>query len=218
MNFCHVTLEKELIDYPRVNIDGRRHYQISHRCYPSITSVLSYTSDKSYLKEWRNRIGDDAADKIVNNSAKRGTNMHQMCEDYLNNNPLSTKMPDALELFYSLKPLLNRINNIHCQEKSLYSHKIKIAGSVDCIGEFDGILSVIDFKNSRKTKKEEDIYDYFLQATFYALAYQEMTGTIIDQIVIIIAVENDDSQYFVKKIKPYIKGLVDRKQQFDKNI
>ena len=157
MKFNHVTLEKELIDYPRVNIDGKRHYQIGHVHYPSITTVLGSTSDKTYLKEWRERIGDEAADRISNNSAKRGTNMHQMCEDYLNNNPLSLKMPDALEMFYSLKPILNRINNIHCQEKALYSHKIKIAGSVDCIGEFDNILSVIDFKNSRRIKKEEDI-------------------------------------------------------------
>ena len=215
MKFNHVTLEKELIDYPRVNIDGKRHYQIGHVHYPSITTVLGSTSDKTYLKEWRERIGDEAADRISNNSAKRGTNMHQMCEDYLNNNPLSLKMPDALEMFYSLKPILNRINNIHCQEKALYSDKIKIAGSVDCIGEFDGILSVIDFKNSRRIKTEENIFDYFLQATFYALAYQEMTGIKIQQIVIIIAVEDEKPQYFVKQIRPYIAELVNRRKMFD---
>lgn len=213
MKFNHVPVE--LVTYPRVNIDGKRYYQIGHRCFPSITTVLGSTSDKTYLKEWRNRIGDDAADKITANSAGRGTNMHQMCEDYLNNKPLSIKMPDALEMFYSLKPILHKINNIHCQEASLYSDKIKIAGSVDCIGEFDGTLSVIDFKNSRRIKKEEDILDYFLQTTFYALAYREMTGISISQIVIIVAVENEKPQYFMKPIRPYIQELVNRRKMFD---
>ena len=215
--FCHVELPFELQTYEKVNIDGKRHYQIGHVHYPSITTVLGSTADKSYLEEWKQKIGEDYAAKITAVSSGRGTNMHQLCEDYLNNNPLSIKMPDALELFYSIKPLLNRIDNIHCQEKSLYSHKIKIAGSVDCIGEFDRILSIIDFKNSRRIKKEEDILDYFTQATFYALAYQEMTGITISQIVIIIAVENENPQYFVKQIRPYIKELVDRRKMFKNN-
>jgi hypothetical protein len=213
MNFCHVPVE--IPTYPRVNIDGRRHYQIGHRCFPSITTVLGYTSDKSYLKEWRDRIGHDAADKITNNSAKRGTNLHQMCEDYLNNKQLSCRMPDALEMFYSLKPILHRINNIHAQEACLFSDKLKIAGSVDCIAEFDGILSVIDFKNARRSKTEENIHDYFLQETFYSLAYMEMTEITIKQIVTIIAVEDDKPQVFVKPIRPYIKDLIERRKQFE---
>jgi genome maintenance exonuclease 1 len=213
MNFRHVSVE--LITYPRVNIDGKRHYQIGHQCFPSITTVLGSTSDKSYLKEWRDRIGHDAADKITNNSAKRGTNLHQMGEDYLNNKPLSCKMPDALEMFYSLKPILHRINNIHAQEACLYSDKLQIAGSVDCIAEFDGVLSVIDFKNARRSKTEENIHDYFLQETFYSLAYMEMTGITIKQIVTIIAVEDDKPQVFVKPIRPYIKDLIERRKQFE---
>lgn len=214
MKFRHVPVE--LITYPRVNIGGKRHYQIGHRCFPSITTVLGSTSDKSYLQEWRNRVGDDAANRITANSAGRGTNLHKMCEDYLNNESLSIKMPDALEMFYSIKPTLNRINNIHAQEACLYSDMLKIAGSVDCIAEYDSVLSVIDFKNARRTKTEENIHDYFLQETFYALAYQEMTGTKIQQIVTIIAVEDDRPQVFVKQIRPYIKDLVERRKQFKK--
>lgn len=216
MNFNHVTLEKELVTYERVDIKGKRHYKCPNGVYPSITTVLGSTADKSYLEDWKNRIGHDYAAKITAVSGGRGTNMHQMCEDYLNNKPLSIRMPDALEMFYSLKPILHRINNIHCQEKSLYNDKIKIAGSVDCIGEFGNILSVIDFKNSRRIKKEEDILDYFIQATFYALAYREMTDIVISQIVIIIAVENEQPQYFIKPIRPYIELLVNRKKEFDK--
>jgi ATP-dependent exoDNAse (exonuclease V) beta subunit len=216
-HFVMLPAINELVEYPKINIDGKRHYQIGHVHYPSITTVLGSTADKSYLKEWRNRVGDEAADRITNNSARRGTNLHQMCEDYLKNNPLSCKLPDALEMFYSVRPILNRIDNIHCQEKSLYSHKIKIAGSVDCIGEFDGVLSVIDFKNSRRIKEEEDIFDYFLQATFYSLAYQEMTGIKIKQVVIIIAVEDEKPQVFIKEIRPYIEPLVERRKLFERN-
>lgn len=215
MKFDHVVLEKELVTYKRVDVNGKRHYDCPNGVYPSITSVLGSTADKSYLEEWRNKIGHDYAAKITAVSGGRGTNMHQMCEDYLNNKPLSCKMPDALEMFYSLKPILHKINNIHCQEASLYSDLIKIAGSVDCIGEFDSVLSVIDFKNSRRIKKEEDIFDYFLQATFYSLAYKEMTGITISQIVIIIAVENEKPQVFIKPIRPYIKDLVERRKMFD---
>lgn len=214
MHFCHVPIE--IKTYPKVNIDGKRHYQIGDRCYPSITTILGCTADKTYLTEWRNRVGDNEADKITANSSSRGTNLHKMCEDYLNNKPLSCKMPDALEMFYSLKPILNRINNIYAQEACLYSDKLKTAGSVDCIAEFDKILSVIDFKNARRNKTEENIHDYFLQETFYALAYQEMTGTKIQQIVTIIAVENEIPQVFVKQIRPYIKNLIERRKEFEK--
>ena len=212
MNFCHVDVD--LIEYPRVDVDGRRHYQIGHKRYPSITNVLGSTADKSHLDNWRKRIGAAEADRITNNSSKRGTNLHLMCEDYLNNRSLSCKMPDALEMFYSIKPILHRINNIHCQEACLYSDKLKIAGTVDCIAEFDGLLSVIDFKNSRRYKKEEWIQDYLLQETFYALAYQEMTGNKIKQIVTVIAVEDSKPQVFIKQIRPYIKPLVDRRKMY----
>lgn len=212
MNFCHANIE--LIEYPKVDVNGKRHYQIGHKQYPSITNVLNSTSDKTHLQEWRKRVGNDEADRISANSCKRGTNLHLMCEDYLNNRPLSCKMPDALEMFYSVKPILHRINNIHCQEACLYSDMLKIAGTVDCIAEFDGLLSVIDFKNSRRDKKEEWIYNYLLQETFYALAYQEMTGNKIKQIVTIIAVEDRNPQVFIKEIRPYIKPLVDRRKMY----
>lgn len=213
MNFRHVK-NIELIDYPRVDVNGKRHYQIGHNRYPSITTVLGSTSDKTYLTEWRNRIGNIEADRITKLSSSRGTNLHLMCEDYLNNKPLSCKMPNALEMFYSVKPLLHKIDNIHCQEACLYSDIIKIAGTVDCIAEYDGILSVIDFKNSRRKKTKEHIFDYFLQETFYALAYQEITKIKIQQIVTIIAVENEDPQVFVESVRPYIKPLIDRKKLF----
>jgi genome maintenance exonuclease 1 len=212
--FIHVP-PIDLITYPRVDVDGKRHYQIDHNCYPSITTILSF-QDSSWLDDWRNRIGEKEATRITRNSSQRGTNLHQMCEDYLNNNPLSCKMPDALEMFYSIKPILNRINNIHFQEACLYSDKLQVAGTVDAIGEFDRVLSVIDFKNSRRTKTEDKIFNYFLQETFYSLAYTELSGISIPQIVTIIAVEDDKPQVFIKNIRQYIKPLVDLRKSFSK--
>lgn len=211
--FIHVSVPP-LIEYPRVNIDEKRHYHVGDKFFPSITTMLGSTSDKTWIEDWKKRVGEAEANRITRNSSNRGTNLHLMCEDYLNNVPLSCKMPDALEMFRDIKPILNRIDNIHHQEACLYSPRLKVAGTTDCIGEFDGVLSVIDFKNSRRIKNKEDIIDYFLQATFYALAYYELSGIQISQIVIIIAVENEKPQVFIEPIRPYIKLLVDRVKNY----
>jgi genome maintenance exonuclease 1 len=117
-------------------------------------------------------------------------------------------MPDALEMFYSLKPLLNRINNIHYQEQALWSTQLGLAGRVDCIGEFDGSLSVIDFKTSRKIKTKGQIEDYFWQTAAYALMYEELIGKPIDNLVVIMAVEDEQPILFQEKTEDHIDGLV----------
>jgi genome maintenance exonuclease 1 len=117
-------------------------------------------------------------------------------------------MPDAKEMFVSLKPLLNRINNIHYQECALWSTKLGMAGRVDCIGEFDGVLSVIDFKTSKKIKSKDMIEDYFWQTSAYSLMYEELIGVPINNLVIIMAVENEQPLLFQEKTEDHIKGLV----------
>lgn len=207
----------ELKPYERVQINDKRHYRTPHGDFPSITTVLSI-SDTGWLDEWKERVGEKEANRISSVSRGRGTNLHQMCEDYLNNKPLSCKFPDALEMFYSLKPILtNRINNIHHQEKALYSKKLKIAGTVDVIAEFDGILSIIDFKNSRRVKTVEQIHHYILQETFYAAAFYELSGHEIKQLVTIIAVEDGNPLVFVEKIKKeYLLELQEMRKLFSK--
>jgi len=202
-----------LTEYKRVQINGKRHYQVPNGNYPSITSVLSF-QDNSWLDDWRAKVGAEEADKISARSKGRGTNLHKMCEDYLNNDPQSCKMPDAKEMFISLKPILNKINNIHFQEACLYSDKLKVAGTVDCIAEYDGVLSIIDFKNSRYPKTLDKINDYLLQETFYSLAYYELSGLYAPQIVTIIAVENNVPQVFIEQIHPYMKPLVSLVKEF----
>ena len=117
-------------------------------------------------------------------------------------------MPDALANFYSIKPFLNNINNIHKLEVPLYSSRLKVAGRCDCLGEYKKELSVIDFKTSKREKSEENIEDYFIQAAFYGLSYAELTGIVFKKIVIIIGVDDGDSQVFVKDLKDYIKPLI----------
>jgi genome maintenance exonuclease 1 len=126
----------------------------------------------------------------------------------LNNESLGDVMPDAKEMFYTLKPYLNKINNIHYQEQALWSKQLGMAGRVDCIGEYDGVLSSIDFKTSKKIKSHEDIEDYFWQTSAYALMYEELIGEPIHQLVIIMAVEDNQPLVFIQKTEDHIEGLV----------
>jgi genome maintenance exonuclease 1 len=164
---------------------------------------------KQAIMEWRDRVGHDVANAISKKATGRGTNVHTLCERYLNNEPLGNIMPDAKEMFLPLKPILNRINNIHYQECALWYVGIGMACRVDCIGEFDGVLSVIDFKTSRKLKKKEQIDSYFAQCVAYACMYEEMIGKGIDQIVIIMAVEDSEPLVFIEKTSDHLNTLLE---------
>jgi PD-(D/E)XK nuclease superfamily len=189
--------------------DGKRYYTTPDGVrLPSVTTVIG-AKKKQGILEWRKRVGEEAANKISKKATSRGTNLHSICEDYLNNKQIKGVMPDALEMFKAIKPLLNRINNIHYQEQALWSVDIGMAGRVDCIGEFDGVLSVIDFKTSRRPKKKEDIGDYFAQCVAYACMYEELVGQGIDQIVIIMAVEDSEPLLFVEKTSDHLNTLLD---------
>lgn len=185
---------------------------------PSVTTVLG-AQKKQAILEWRRRVGDEVANQISGIATRRGTNVHTLCEKYLNNEEGYTKgaMPDALEMFMSIKPALNRINNIHFQEQALWSKQLGMAGRTDCIGEFDGVLSSIDFKTSKKVKSHEDIEDYFWQTTAYALMYEEMVGIPIHQLVIIMAVDNHQPLIFIQKTEDHIEGLVKAIQYYKKS-
>jgi len=197
---------------------GRKYLLPDGRKVPSITTVLSYFK-KDIIQEWRNRVGNEEANRISAMASNRGTNVHTLCEHYLNNNPHYARgaFPDALEMFKSIKPSLNRINNIHYQECGLYSNKLGVAGRVDCIGEFDGVLSSIDFKTSKKIKTIDMIEDYFIQECFYAIAYNEIVGEPIHQLVTIMAVENEQPLVFVQKTEDWIEPLVIKVLEYKRN-
>jgi hypothetical protein len=201
------------------NINGKRHYVTEKGNYVSITSLLGEFSKQSIL-EWRQRVGEAEANRISTTASSRGTRVHTLCELYLKNQEIDRKrhFPDALSSFYSIKPLLDNINNIHYLEAPVYSDQLKVAGRTDAIAEYNGVLSVIDFKTSLREKQEDWIQSYFHQAAFYSCAYYELTGIKIPQIVIIISVDDGLPQLFIKPTKDYIKPMINKVRYFYENI
>ena len=188
---------------------GRTYETPEGEKYPSITTVLGLESIAGIIA-WRKRVGEEEANKISTQAATRGTAVHQLAEDYLNNSATWSKgaMPSNLFAFNQIKPILDkRVDNIWAQEVPLYSDKFRIAGRVDCIAEFDNELTIIDFKTSRKPKKEEWITNYFTQASFYAAAFFERTGIAIKKFAIIVAVDGSEPQVFTGLTHNYLENL-----------
>jgi len=183
--------------------------------YPSITTVLG-AKEKPYLIEWRNSLGHQKADKEMERAAKRGTAVHEVAERYLNNqeNPTRDHDKSTVKLFNQLKIYIDKIDNIYLQEKSLYSDVLQVAGRVDCIADFAGVPSIIDFKSSTNMKHSWMIEDYYLQETFYCLAFAERTRIEVPQIVTLVTVEKGLPLVFKKSIEPYIVPLTLRIDEF----
>lgn len=184
--------------------------------YPSITTILQNYKKKE-LMAWRKRVGDAEANRISSSAARRGSKLHSLVETYLDNKPLPEMLPTQLELFSSIRHHLDDIDNIHIQEQRLFSNHLRLAGTVDCIAEHKGRLSVIDFKSSTRTKKKEDIENYFMQCTAYAIMYEEHTKIPVDKIVLIVAVEGDDPQLFVEKRNNYVSNLIYYRDLYEQN-
>ena len=179
--------------------------------YPSITTVLSIRNKKG-LVEWRKRVGNDVANYVAGKAAARGTKVHHMCEDYLNNEDINHHQKDFLPwcLFTQLKnKVLCNIDNIYAQECGLYSDKYKVAGRADCIAEYDNVLSVIDFKTSTRERDDAWNENYYIQGSAYAEMFTELTGIDVSQIVILVVTEDGTVQEFVKKKFDYLEALKD---------
>lgn len=183
---------------------------------PSITTVLN-SLPKPGLYEWRQRVGEKEANRITRVSASRGTSLHKICENYIQNkeNYFEKAMPDAKGMFQSIRPFLDRIDDVYYMEQALWSKTIGIAGRTDLIAHFDKELSVIDYKNSRRIKTKDQIRNYFIQATFYALAHQELTGIPIKKIRIIMAVEDSQPLLFEENVRNYVPDLVQSIKYFN---
>ena len=215
-SFIHTPSTKLLPEIHTETIKGKRFYVTPEgKKYPSITTVLSGRS-KEGINRWRESVGNDVANNIMRSAAKRGTAVHQLVEDYLNNKELSKQDVLPLALFTILKPELDDINNIVIQEGGLYSDKWGIAGRVDCIAEYQGKLSVIDFKTSTKEKKEEWVENYFIQGSAYCEMYEERFNQEINQVVILIVTEDGAVQTFIKDKKDYLPLLKPAIEEFYK--
>jgi len=200
----------------RTQVNGSRLYQTQNgRAYPSVTSVTGLLN-KASIMEWRKRVGEEEANRISSRAAKRGTAVHSLCEDFLNNKPV-TPSPFDQEIFDQLKPHLDRINNIYCIEGRLSSDHLQAAGTVDCIAEYDGVRSVIDFKTSSRSKDKSHISNYFIQCSAYAVAFEECTGIPVSQIVIIMGVdEQTEASVFFEKRDNWINEFISLREEYRK--
>lgn len=205
--------ELPAIDLDSIYIDGKRYYKTPDgKFYPSVTTVLSAMKDKTHLEKWRKRVGDAEADRVSKRASSRGTEMHQICEDYLRNvdNFIGNNMPLSIELFRNIRPIIDKnVEVVYGNEMALFSHTLKTAGRTDLFCRFMGVNTIADFKTSIKNKREDWIEDYFIQSTVYAIMIEEMYKDIkpihIPQIAILIAIEEGEDKYqlFIKKTADY---------------
>lgn len=207
----------DLVELPKlVRIDGeQRFYETpTGQKYPSVTTVLSKTKDMSHLHAWRRRIGEEAANKITRQAASRGTATHLLCEKFILNEPidLTKEMPLSVHLFKQLeKFLVANVDNVRISEGSLFSHNLKVAGSVDLIADYQNQAAIIDFKTSGKYKRADWVEDYFMQCAMYSYMFWEMTQMYHPKLVVAIAVEEEnDPQIFVEDVNDWISKAKDR--------
>ena len=212
------------IDYPslsRETIDGVRYYDTpTGEKLVSITSVISHYN-REIFRKWRAKVGVEEANKITKQATSRGTDMHTLVEHYIKNEDLPTVQPLSEFLFKQAKPDLDKIDNIHAIEQSLFSLELGVAGSVDCIAEYEGELAVIDFKTSKKHKPRKWIDHYFVQCAAYACMLYEMTGIMVKKFVIIMSCEDGecvvyeeyDKRKYIDLLSEYIREFIEFKLQ-----
>jgi len=213
MVFVHLPAQ-ELPEIKQINIDGKRHYETPHGTFISITTLLSSLTPEGIL-DWRESVGDDVANYAMRVVATRGNKLHNIVESYLSNEPQNDLVGEhgilAAGLFDLMRPELDKIEKIRALEQKLFSANLRVAGRTDCIADYEGSLSTIDFKTTSKIRDETN-ENYLLQATFYSTAWEEQTGEKIKQIVIITAgedgqldVKTDDPLNYIDKLKKIIE-------------
>jgi len=198
---------------------GRKYITPEGNAYPSATTVLSILT-KKHIDAWRKRVGEKEANAVSHQAAGRGTDVHAIVEKYLDNDSSYAKgyMPHIMSSFNDLKPILDKqIGKIYAQEAALYSDRLGLAGRVDCVAEFDGQISIIDFKTSRWPKTADKITNYFIQETAYAIMWAERTGVKINQLVTIMAIDHNEPKVFIEHPDKWEGQLLDVIQQYNAN-
>ena len=195
---------------------GRTYITPDGARYPSITTVLSILSEES-IAAWRRRVGEEEANRISTKAAGRGTLVHQIIEEYLKNQDVDDYLPHIRQSLENLRPILDsRIGTIYGLEVPLYSSYLGVAGRCDCVAEFDGVPSIVDFKTSKRVKKKEYISNYFAQMAGYAVMWEERTGMPITNTVIIMDVDDNEPLVFKEHRDNHIELLIDTKKEYDR--
>ena len=216
MAFKFIELDKQVLPKTKgKRIDGFRFYDINGKNYPSVTTVLGIRK-KEGLQKWRDAIGENVANWEMGRAARRGKSFHTLVEQYIKGETPSIRDVLPLGLFKLMKPYIDQIDNIHLLEAIMYSPKLTIAGQVDCVAEYNGKLSVIDFKTANKERQEDWIENYFLQTTAYAHMFEETFDKPVEQVVILLASEDGTVQTFVKNKADYEEELSKSIQNFYK--
>lgn len=223
MTFIHKPYKFEKLE---TEMDGDKRYYLTPtgNKHPSVTTVLSQMLSKEALIAWRERIGDEEADKIMNYASERGKTVHSYCEkyvkEYLTKGEVDENWKEENEVAYGgflkiKKVMDSKVKIVNNLEFNLWSDRIKTGGTCDVLCQYDYVPSVLDYKTSMKFKKEEWIKKYFLQCCVYALMVYELHGVIIPQMVVVIATDGiDNAQVFVKKTKDYVRETLDIFEKF----
>ena len=184
--------------------------------YPSVTTVLGILSEDS-IREWRQRVGEEEANKVSHRASNRGTAVHSIIEGYLKNEPTDDYLPHIKQSLQNLRPILDKsIGKIFGLEVALFSRHLGLAGRCDCVAEFDGVPSIVDFKTSKRVKKKENISNYFAQMSAYAIMFEERTGMPITNTVIVMDVDDNEPLVFKEHRDNWTKLLIDTKKEYDR--
>lgn len=212
--FTHLELPNEVPNAVRSVLKGKRVYvvedDVDNPLY-SVTTVLS-EREKEWVDAWKKEVGEEYAKKVSDSASTIGSTIHSLCEHYLLNDDVNKQVKTNVILYHRFKRFiktLNKIDNIYCLETPLYSRRLKLAGTVDCIAEYEGVLSVIDFKTSNKLKYKEEIPHYFAQTTAYAIMFYEMYGIKISQLVILISLDSDETLVYISNVGKHIDYLLE---------
>jgi len=195
---------------------GRIYTTPEGKRYPSVTTVIGAASDKTYLEQWKKRVGEEEAKKVSGQATRRGTAVHSLVENYLLNNPTYSKghMPNNILSFRKIQPHLDaHLGRIAGLEVPLYSDKLRVAGRVDCIAEWEGQWSVVDFKTSKREKARDDIHDYFIQCSAYAMMMFEATGILCKQSVIVMTVDDGDALIFKESTREWLPKFLEIREK-----
>ena len=196
--------------------NGRTYTTPDGKRYPSITTVLSILTE-DVIRAWKERVGEEQAEIVSGKAVRRGTKVHSIVEKYLNNEDITGFLPHIRQSLDNLKPVLDEsIGTVFGLEVPLYSHHLKVAGRCDCIAQFNGVPSIIDFKTSRYIKKKEKISNYFAQGAAYSIMWEERTGLVAPNIVIIMDVDHEKPLVFVEHRDNWTKLLKDTIQEYRK--
>lgn len=198
--------------------NGRYYLTPSGVYYPSVTTVIGKGSDNSWIQQWKDRVGEDQARKILAQAGRRGTAVHELCEQYLKNDLkyASGHMPANIASFNTIKPHLDRhVTGVGGLELPLYSDHLRVAGRVDCLAKWDGQWAIVDFKTSKREKTRTSIGNYFMQASCYAYMVYERLGIVPSNIVIVMTVDDSESKVFVERSKDWLPKFIELRNTVD---